>query len=86
MDTEASAPLDAIALHPFRCLAAMTAAVAAHHPPRFPHRYLQMIVTPPQFRGVGAGAAIVDHRVKAAASDGMPAVATIGTVLPMKQV
>ncbi|GAB4587667.1 GNAT family N-acetyltransferase [Nocardia sp. IFM 10818] len=60
-------------LQPFRRMAAVTAAVAANHPPVFPHRYLHVIVTLPQHRGKGAGAAIITNRVKAASEAGVPA-------------
>ncbi|WP_067541638.1 GNAT family N-acetyltransferase [Nocardia crassostreae] len=60
-------------LQPFRRMAAVTAAVAANHPPVFPHRYLHVIVTLPQHRGKGAGAAIVNQRAKAASEAGVPA-------------
>ncbi|WP_228000940.1 GNAT family N-acetyltransferase [Nocardia australiensis] len=55
-----------------RAAYAMT-LVAKEHPRKFPHRYLQMIVTRPEYRGVGAGAAILADRLKAAAAAGMPA-------------
>lgn len=64
---------DSTPLPPFRRMAAVTAAIAERHPTRFPHRYLQAIVTLPRHRGSGAGGAIIEARVKAAASDGLPA-------------
>ncbi|MBL1078254.1 GNAT family N-acetyltransferase [Nocardia sp. 2] len=50
---------------PFRRMATVTAATAAHHPTEFPHRYLHVIVTLPEHRGKGAGAAIITDRMKA---------------------
>lgn len=43
------------------------------HPREFPHRYLQVIVTVPEHRGKGAGAAILATQTKAASSAGVPA-------------
>ncbi|MEV6558431.1 GNAT family N-acetyltransferase [Nocardia sp. NPDC051756] len=43
------------------------------HPREFPHRYLQVIVTVPEHRGKGAGAAILATQTKAASSAAVPA-------------
>ncbi|NNH72358.1 GNAT family N-acetyltransferase [Nocardia uniformis] len=60
-------------IQPFRRLTALTGMLVEHHPAEFPHRYLHVIVTLPEHRGKGAGAAIVTDRVKAAADAGVPA-------------
>lgn len=60
-------------LSPFRRLTALTDLLEQTHPAEFPHRYLHVIVTLPEHRGKGAGAAIVTDRVKAAAAAGLPA-------------
>ncbi|WP_330182193.1 GNAT family N-acetyltransferase [Nocardia sp. NBC_01503] len=49
---------------PFERITALTTATAAAHPREFPHHYLQVIVTLPEFRGRGAGAAIITDRMK----------------------
>ncbi|MBF6357207.1 GNAT family N-acetyltransferase [Nocardia higoensis] len=54
-------------IRPMVRLAAVTALVARTHPREFPHRYLQSIVTVPQHRGRGAGAAILAARLSEAA-------------------
>jgi len=46
-------------VRPLVRLAAVTELVARTHPREFPHRYLQSIVTVPERRGRGAGAAIL---------------------------
>lgn len=51
---------------PFERITTVTTALAARHPREFPHQYLQVIVTLPEFRGRGAGAAIITDRVKSA--------------------
>ncbi|WP_228810161.1 GNAT family N-acetyltransferase [Nocardia otitidiscaviarum] len=60
-------------LPPFRRLRALSGLLEQSHPTEFPHRYLQVIVTLPQHRGKGAGAAIVTERAKAASEAGVPA-------------
>ncbi|MFI6869338.1 GNAT family N-acetyltransferase [Nocardia sp. NPDC050406] len=60
-------------LQPFRRLTALTGLLEKTHPAEFPHRYLHVIVTLPEHRGKGAGAAIITDRVKAAADAGVPA-------------
>ncbi|MGY1865699.1 GNAT family N-acetyltransferase [Nocardia gipuzkoensis] len=51
----------------------VTDLLAREHPREFPHRYLQVIVTVPEHRGEGAGAAILADRLKAASEAGVPA-------------
>ncbi|WP_324188678.1 GNAT family N-acetyltransferase [Nocardia flavorosea] len=58
---------------PLQRSAYVTELLAREHPRRFPHRYLELIVTVPQYRGRGAGAAILGHRTRALAAAGMPA-------------
>ncbi|QLY30521.1 GNAT family N-acetyltransferase [Nocardia huaxiensis] len=53
------------AVRPFQRIATVTEAVTAAHPIEFPHRYLHVIVTLPEHRGKGAGAAIITDRIKA---------------------
>lgn len=43
------------------------------HPREFPHSYLQLIVTVPEHRGHGAGAAIIADRLKSVSDAGLPA-------------
>ncbi|MEU2104663.1 MULTISPECIES: GNAT family N-acetyltransferase [unclassified Nocardia] len=54
-------------------LAIVTDLLAREHPREFPHRYLQVIVTVPEHRGQGAGAAILADRLAAASEAGVPA-------------
>ncbi|MGW4718033.1 GNAT family N-acetyltransferase [Nocardia sp. NPDC004260] len=54
-------------------LVIVTDLLAREHPREFPHRYLQMIVTVPEHRGKGAGAAILADRLKAASEADVPA-------------
>lgn len=63
----------ALPLQPIRRMAALTAILTETHPHDYPYRYLQMIVTLPEYRGKGAGYAIVSERAKAATADGLPA-------------
>ncbi|MEV6325247.1 GNAT family N-acetyltransferase [Nocardia sp. NPDC051787] len=51
----------------------LTDLLAREHPREFPHRYLQVIVTVPEHRGKGAGAAILAERLKAASEASVPA-------------
>lgn len=60
-------------VRPFQRSAYVTELLAREHPRRFPHRYLELIVTVPRFRGQGAGAAILGHRTRALTAAGMPA-------------
>ncbi|WP_194818652.1 GNAT family N-acetyltransferase [Nocardia sp. XZ_19_385] len=70
---EMRAVYEQVPLPPFRRLRALTALLEQTHPAEVPHRYLQLIVTLPQHRGKGAGAAIVTDRAKAASDAGLPA-------------
>lgn len=54
-------------------VAIVTDLLAREHPREFPHRYLQVIVTVPEHRGKGAGAAILADRLKAASEASVPA-------------
>ncbi|NKY60583.1 GNAT family N-acetyltransferase [Nocardia flavorosea] len=58
---------------PVQRSAYVTELLAREHPRRFPHRYLELIVTVPQYRGRGAGAAILGNRIRALAAAGIPA-------------
>ncbi|WP_433193536.1 GNAT family N-acetyltransferase [Nocardia sp. CA-107356] len=58
---------------PLRRAAAAMSLLAREHPREFPHRYLQVIVTMPEHRGKGAGAALIGDRLKAASDEGVPA-------------
>ncbi|MFD0362574.1 GNAT family N-acetyltransferase [Nocardia sp. GCM10030253] len=60
-------------LRPLQRVATVMDLLAQEHPREFPHRYLQVIVTVPQHRGKGAGAAILGDRLKAASDAGIPA-------------
>lgn len=70
---EAAAMYASMPIQPFRRLQALTGLLVEHHPAEFPQRYLHVIVTLPEHRGKGAGAAIVTDRAKAAADAGVPA-------------
>ncbi|WP_330232065.1 GNAT family N-acetyltransferase [Nocardia sp. NBC_00508] len=54
-------------------VAILTDLLAREHPREFPHQYLQVIVTVPEHRGKGAGAAILADRLKAASEASVPA-------------
>ncbi|MBF6496497.1 GNAT family N-acetyltransferase [Nocardia cyriacigeorgica] len=56
-----------------RRLEAVTSLLAAEHPREFPHQYLQVIVTVPEHRGKGAGAAILGDRLKVYTEQQVPA-------------
>ncbi|MEU7140725.1 GNAT family N-acetyltransferase [Nocardia sp. NPDC046473] len=60
-------------VRPLQRMAVVTDLLAHSHPRELPHRYLQVIVTVPQHRGKGAGAAILANQTKAASSAGVPA-------------
>jgi len=60
-------------VRPLQRSAYVTDLLAKEHPRRFPHRYLELIVTVAEFRGRGAGAAILRNRTRALAAAGMPA-------------
>ncbi|MGQ4600570.1 GNAT family N-acetyltransferase [Nocardia sp. R6R-6] len=54
-------------------VAIVTDLLAREHPREFPHHYLQVIVTVPEHRGKGAGAAILTDRLTAASAASVPA-------------
>ncbi|WP_067480157.1 GNAT family N-acetyltransferase [Nocardia amamiensis] len=54
-------------------VAFLTDLLAREHPREFPHRYLHVIVTMPEHRGKGAGAAIIADRLKSASEASVPA-------------
>ncbi|WP_280233776.1 GNAT family N-acetyltransferase [Nocardia cyriacigeorgica] len=56
-----------------RRLDAVTSLLAQQHPREFPHQYLQVIVTVPEHRGQGAGAAILADRLRVYTEDRVPA-------------
>lgn len=56
-----------------RRLETLTALLAEEHPREFLHRYLQVIVTVPEHRGKGAGAAIIGDRLTVYSAEQMPA-------------
>ncbi|WP_406237748.1 GNAT family N-acetyltransferase [Nocardia sp. NBC_01009] len=60
-------------LRPLQRAATVMELLASEHPREFPHRYLQVILTVPQHRGKGAGAALLGDRLKAASDAGVPA-------------
>ncbi|MEV6279914.1 GNAT family N-acetyltransferase [Nocardia sp. NPDC051832] len=70
---EMRARYEQVPVDPFRRLRALTGILEQTHPAEYPHRYLQLIVTLPEHRGKGAGAAIVTDRAKAASDAGLPA-------------
>lgn len=60
-------------LRPLQRAAAATGLLAREHPQQFPHSYVQVMVTVPEHRGKGAGAAILADRLHAGAAAGVPA-------------
>jgi GNAT superfamily N-acetyltransferase len=60
-------------LRPLQRLAYVTELLAREHPRRFPHSYLEMIITVPEYRGRGAGAAILTERTRQFRAAGLPA-------------
>ncbi|WP_040790041.1 GNAT family N-acetyltransferase [Nocardia paucivorans] len=60
-------------VRPLQRAAYLTALLAREHPREFPHSYLQVMVTVPEFRSRGAGAAILARQVRALGDIGMPA-------------
>ncbi|MFE3444039.1 GNAT family N-acetyltransferase [Nocardia sp. NPDC059180] len=56
-----------------RRLTVLTALLAEEHPREFPHEYLQVIVTVPEHRSKGAGAAILADRLKVYTDEQVPA-------------
>jgi len=60
-------------LRPLQRAAAATGLIAREHPQQFPHSYVQVMVTVPEHRGKGGGAAILADRLRAGAAAGVPA-------------
>ncbi|MEV3961144.1 GNAT family N-acetyltransferase [Nocardia sp. NPDC050193] len=60
-------------LRPLRRSAYVTELLAREHPRRFPHSYLELIITVPEYRGRGAGAAILTERTRQFSAAGLPA-------------
>ncbi|MFI9534690.1 GNAT family N-acetyltransferase [Nocardia fusca] len=60
-------------LRPLQRLAYVTELLGREHPRRFPHSYLEMIITVPEYRGRGAGAAILTERTRQFRAAGLPA-------------
>ncbi|WP_040834430.1 GNAT family N-acetyltransferase [Nocardia brevicatena] len=60
-------------MRPLQRAAYLTELLAREHPREFPHSYLQVMVTVPEFRSRGAGAAVLARQVRALADAGMPA-------------
>ncbi|MGI5216721.1 GNAT family N-acetyltransferase [Nocardia sp. CA-290969] len=58
---------------PLRRSAYLTNLLAREHPRRFPHSYLQVIATTPEFRNRGAGALLLRHRAGSLARTALPA-------------
>jgi ribosomal protein S18 acetylase RimI-like enzyme len=52
--------------------AALVRVTGDAHPRRFPHEYLYSIAVVPEYRGRGAGGAILRHRLAQADAEGMP--------------
>ncbi|WP_328392153.1 GNAT family N-acetyltransferase [Nocardia sp. NBC_00416] len=64
---------EAPGVRPLERSAYVTELMAREHPRKFPHSYLEVIVTVPGRRGKGAGAAILTERTRALRAAGMPA-------------
>lgn len=60
-------------LRPLQRSAYVTELLAREHPRRFPHSYLELIITVPEHRGRGAGAAILTERTRQFSAAGLPA-------------
>ncbi|MEU4842915.1 GNAT family N-acetyltransferase [Nocardia testacea] len=60
-------------VRPLQRSAYVTELLAREHPRRFPHSYLELIITVPEFRGRGAGAAILTERTRQFSAAGLPA-------------
>ncbi|WP_063061627.1 GNAT family N-acetyltransferase [Nocardia sienata] len=60
-------------LRPLQRSAYVTELLAREHPRRFPHSYLELISTVPEYRGRGAGAAILTERTRQLRAAGLPA-------------
>ena len=60
-------------VRPLQRSALVTELLAREHPRRFPHSYLELIATVPEYRGRGAGAAILTERTRQCSAAGVPA-------------
>ncbi|MET8799668.1 GNAT family N-acetyltransferase [Nocardia sp. NPDC004568] len=60
-------------VRPLQRSAYVTELLAREHPRRFPHSYLELIITVPEYRGGGAGAAILTERTRQFSAAGLPA-------------
>ncbi|GGL04941.1 GNAT family N-acetyltransferase [Nocardia jinanensis] len=60
-------------LRPLQRSAYVFELLAREHPRRFPHSYLELITTVPEYRGRGAGAAILTERTRRFSAAGIPA-------------
>lgn len=60
-------------MRPLQRAAYLTELLAREHPREFPHSYLQVMVTVPEFRSRGAGAAVLARQVRAFADAGTSA-------------
>ncbi|WP_327147621.1 GNAT family N-acetyltransferase [Nocardia sp. NBC_01329] len=60
-------------LRPLQRSAYVTELLSREHPRRFPHSYLELIITVPEYRGRGAGAAILTERTRQFSAAGLPA-------------
>lgn len=60
-------------VRPLQRSAYVTELLAREHPRRFPHSYLELIITVPEYRGRGAGAAILTERTRQFSAAGLPA-------------
>ncbi|MEU1524124.1 GNAT family N-acetyltransferase [Nocardia rhamnosiphila] len=60
-------------LRPLQRSAYVMELLAQEHPRRFPHSYLELIITVPEYRGRGAGAAILTERTRQFSAARLPA-------------
>lgn len=60
-------------LRPLQRFAYVSELVTRVHPRRFPHSYLEMMLTVPEYRGRGAGAAVLAERARQFRAAGLPA-------------
>ncbi|ONM46078.1 GNAT family N-acetyltransferase [Nocardia donostiensis] len=60
-------------VRPLQRSAYLTDLLAREHPREFPHSYVQVMVTVPEHRGKGSGAAVLADRVRACGAAGTPA-------------
>lgn len=60
-------------LRPLQRFVYVSELLARVHPRRFPHSYLEMILTVPEYRGRGAGAAVLTERARQLRAAGLPA-------------